>query len=1043
MATPGVVAITNGIVGGQTWAAHTHGGVTVDPDQHDLILNADPTVVENYLQAVSKLGVESNYGRVAFGDDSYNTNTSYRMLSQLGTESENGKLNLNYKNVTNAVVSNDGWNWTVDTHNKVGEFKLADGTVAQVNVEGLKKAMAEAQTGQVAFPIVEFYDGAVSNGLAGAQVADNGDFKTGVTTEDVSGLRYLITNSDVTSQPIAGGALQWGSSGGANNPAPAGVGGTVQAGNQNSIFTTRANQALNTNSSTEFGGSSGFGGGGGSRFSMIGPASGGKQVELAVANAPKLQPAEPSATIQAGNGGIPITGQLPIPRSVVLAGSGTDSWTRPVMVRGFYDDNLNSKSVTTNRIAEYAAANEELERAKVFRETIDLKTRQEQIDVNLPKARMVTIMDKATPGATEQLSFGGRIKETLTGKVERMASIQVDQERPDINVNGVQGNIGSSYDPYFLLTEFQTIQSHAVLGKVVKQLNLDGGDSSKTQAAEEKLKKNLDLRSVKNTKLIEIGAKSEKPEEAARIANAVADAYRDFRSEEYEALKHGGINSLQQQLEDQDQKIVVAQAKVDELRKSLGDMDPSTGAGIAEAQENDSALPKPIVLPPTPQPEILTRENAFSTFSLNVSDVSFKLAAATLEKGQMPEPGAIRSEEFINAFDYRDPDAAPGVPVAFASERARYPFAHNRELLRFSLKTAAAGRQAGRPLNIVLLLDNSGSMERADRVSIIREALRVLAGQLQAGDTFSIVTFARTAQLRVDGIPGNQAAAAAEEIAKLTPEGGTNLGEALELAYETARHHYLANGDNRVVLLTDGAANLGDVNADTLKQKVEAQRQQGIALDCFGIGWEGYNDDLLEVLTRHGDGRYGFINSPEEANTEFVAQIAGALHVAAADVKVQVEFNTNRVTSYRQIGYAKHQLTKEQFRDNTVDAAEIAAQEAGNALYTIEINPEGSGSIGTVRVRYKVPGTAEYREQAWDVPYTGGATALDQASPAMRLAATACAFSEWLATSPFAAEVSTDQLLQYMNGVPQFYGADGRPAKLEWMIRQAKSISGK
>jgi len=149
------------------------------------------------------------------------------------------------------------------------------------------------------------------------------------------------------------------------------------------------------------------------------------------------------------------------------------------------------------------------------------------------------------------------------------------------------------------------------------------------------------------------------------------------------------------------------------------------------------------------------------------------------------------------------------------------------------------------------------------------------------------------------------------------------------------------------------------------------------------------------------------------------------------------------VASYRQMGYAKHQLTKEQFRDNQVDAAEIAAQEAGNALYTIEVNPEGEGSIATVRVRYKVPGTAEYREQAWDVSYTAGAVAMDQASPAMRLAATASAFSEWLATSPFAAEVSTDRLLNYLSGVPQVYGADRRPAKLEWMIRQARSISGK
>src|SRR5207244_7660692 len=157
---------------------------------------------------------------------------------------------------------------------------------------------------------------------------------------------------------------------------------------------------------------------------------------------------------------------------------------------------------------------------------------------------------------------------------------------------------------------------------------------------------------------------------------------------------------------------------------------------------------------PIPQPEVQTCDNAFSTFSLNVSDVSFKLAAASLEKGQMPELASIRSEEFINAFDYRDPEPAPGAPVTFAWERARYPFAHNRDLLRFSIKTAAAGRQPGRPLNLVLLLDNSGSMERADRVRIIHEALRVLASQLQAQDKLSVITFARTARLVADGVCG-------------------------------------------------------------------------------------------------------------------------------------------------------------------------------------------------------------------------------------------------------------------------------------------------
>jgi len=149
------------------------------------------------------------------------------------------------------------------------------------------------------------------------------------------------------------------------------------------------------------------------------------------------------------------------------------------------------------------------------------------------------------------------------------------------------------------------------------------------------------------------------------------------------------------------------------------------------------------------------------------------------------------------------------------------------------------------------------------------------------------------------------------------------------------------------------------------------------------------------------------------------------------------------VVCWRQIGYAKHQLTKEQFRDNTVAAAQIGAAESGNALYTVQINPQGTGPVATVRVRYRVPGTTEYREHSWDVAYTGSAPALEQASPAMRLAATAGAFSEWLASSPYAQEVTPEALLQDLSGVPQIYGADERPQKLEWMIRQAKSVSGK
>lgn len=452
------------------------------------------------------------------------------------------------------------------------------------------------------------------------------------------------------------------------------------------------------------------------------------------------------------------------------------------------------------------------------------------------------------------------------------------------------------------------------------------------------------------------------------------------------------------------------------------------------------APPKTPEPAPVPQPEVSTKENAFSTFSLNVTDVSFKLAAASLDKGQMPEPATVRSEEFINALDYRDPAPAPGAPFAFATERARYPFAHNRDLLRVSLKTAAAGRDSAHPLNLVLLVDNSGSMERADRVRILRESMRVLTNQLQPTDKLSVITFSRAPRLWADGVAGDKAAEATQRIGEITPEGGTDLSAAMDLGYSTALKHYQPGSINRVVLLTDGAANLGEVKAETLKQKVEAHRKQGVAFDCFGVGWEGYNDDLLEQLSRNGDGRYGFINSPEAASTEFAGQLAGALRVAASDVKVQIEFNPRRVLAYRQVGYAKHQLKKEQFRDNTVDAAEIGAAESGNALYVIEVDPRGQGDIATARARYKVPGTSDYHEHEWTIPFQAPAPALEQSSSSLKLAATAAAFSEWLAQSPYAAEVNPGRLLGLINGIPAIYGADPRPRKLESMIQQAQSL---
>jgi Mg-chelatase subunit ChlD len=441
------------------------------------------------------------------------------------------------------------------------------------------------------------------------------------------------------------------------------------------------------------------------------------------------------------------------------------------------------------------------------------------------------------------------------------------------------------------------------------------------------------------------------------------------------------------------------------------------------------------------RPELETAQESTSTFSLNVSDVSFKLAKAALDEGQLPGPESIRSEQFLNAFDYRDPAPYSNQPIGFYSEQAQHPFAHHRDVLRFALQTAASGRASERPMHLTILLDNSGSMERSDRREILSQALNVLSQKLTTKDRISVVSFARTARLWVDGAEGGSPVAILEKVNNLMPQGGTNIEEALNVAYEVASDHYVKDGINRVVLLTDGAANLGNVDPDVLKQKVVKERKRGIAFDCFGIGWDGLNDPLLEVLSRNGDGRYGFLNNPSDASSEFADQLAGSLNVAASDVKVQVEFNPNRVKLWRQVGYAKHQLTKEQFRDNTVDAAEIAAAESGNALYVIEPIESGSGPIGQVRVRYRVPHTSEYREKEWTVPYKSNVPAVEDSSASMKLALASGLFAEWLNGNPHAGSISLDALRNIYRGVPETFGEDPRPYELQQMFEQAREVS--
>jgi Ca-activated chloride channel family protein len=412
---------------------------------------------------------------------------------------------------------------------------------------------------------------------------------------------------------------------------------------------------------------------------------------------------------------------------------------------------------------------------------------------------------------------------------------------------------------------------------------------------------------------------------------------------------------------------------------------PPLAAEVAEVSLAARATPRA----PTP-----AAQNPFSTFSLNVSDASFRLAAEALRKNRWPERATLRTEEFVNALTYNDPPPAAGHALALAQEQARDPFGHSRNLLRLSLQTASTGRNPRQPLNLTVLLDTSGSMERADRQAVVAEALRALAGNIHDDDTVGLLGFARTPDLRFQERGAKARAKLLAQIGNITPEGGTNLERALRDAFTQNSTASVAGAQNRVVLLTDGAANLGDANPDSLAALIAKNKKHGITLDCFGVGFDGYNDAMLETLARAANGRYAYLNNAAEAREDFARKLAGALQVAAQNVKVQVEFNPARVVSWRLLGYEKHLLTKEQFRDNTVLAAQLGAAESGTAVYAVEINAKGFGGVGVVRARFQDPRTGEYHERDWAIPYDPATPPLDKAPPGIQLAAVAALSAE-------------------------------------------------
>jgi len=440
--------------------------------------------------------------------------------------------------------------------------------------------------------------------------------------------------------------------------------------------------------------------------------------------------------------------------------------------------------------------------------------------------------------------------------------------------------------------------------------------------------------------------------------------------------------------------------------------------------------------------EASAEEEAFSTFSLHVSDVSFKLARAALAGGQWPEAAKVRIEEFVNAFDYGDPMPTQREKVSCRLEQSVHPFLQQRNLLRISMRTAAAGRSSSTPLRLTFVLDNSGSMERSDRRQTVRRAFALLAQQLKPIDQITLISFARQPRLLADKVSGSQSQQLLELIADLPSEGGTNIEAALQLAFEKAKEQQTDGAQNRIILLTDGAVNLGDANPESLSRMIATMRVAGIAFDAAGICADGLNDEVLEALTRQGDGRYYLLDSWEAADAGFARQIAGALRPSAKNVKIQVEFNPQRVGRYKLLGFEKHLLNQEDFRNDAVDAAEMAAAEAGVAMYQFEAKPDGEGDVGSVSVRFQDLSTGQMIEHRWPIPYESTAPRIDQAAPSLRVAASAAMLAARLRGEPLGETVDLRTLSDLIAGLPQQDRTADRVQQLYQMIQQARQLAG-
>lgn len=341
-------------------------------------------------------------------------------------------------------------------------------------------------------------------------------------------------------------------------------------------------------------------------------------------------------------------------------------------------------------------------------------------------------------------------------------------------------------------------------------------------------------------------------------------------------------------------------------------------------------------------------KEALSTFAADVDVASYNNVKRFLNSGTLPPVDAIRVEEMINYFQYDMPSPEGNNPVAIKTELSPSPWNSKHQLLRISLKAKDIPKDNLPASNFVFLIDVSGSMYDSNKLPLVKSSLKLLVDQLRDNDKVAIVTYAGNAIVRLESTSGGSKMKIKEIIDGLEAGGGTAGGDGMKMAYSIARKNFLADGNNRIVMATDGDFNVGASSDSDMEKFIERERGSGVNISILGYGMGNYKDSKLELLANKGRGNYAYINDISEARKAMISEFGGTMFTVAKDVKIQVEFNPKYVQYYRLVGYENRLMAAEDFNNDKKVGGDMGVGHVVTAIYDIIPTGVKSDEIGNV-----------------------------------------------------------------------------------------------